>query len=241
MSSTESLIWSYGGIDVIYSEELDGCGTWIAPAFVTFIKNYFGPERRFGTVFDWCAGPGFIGFALLAEGLCESVCLADINPAAIDCAERTIETNKLRGRVRTYVSDNLTSVPQHERFDLVVGNPPCFYSLNPEHPIVASTPKWLSLIAEDAGWKIHAGFYGRIASFLTPNAYLLVQEVEPSSREVYIPPGSGVPVDTRSKEPAAVFPEMMSRGGLTHVGDFELHTSNWSNIRTGLQVSRFVT
>lgn len=48
-----------------------------------------------------CAGPGFIGFSVLAEGMCDVLWLTDVDPQAIECVTRTIETNRLQNRVRT--------------------------------------------------------------------------------------------------------------------------------------------
>ena len=214
-------IWRYGGVDVIYRPDLDGAGTVMAPTFVSFIKNHFGAEQRFGTVFEWCAGPGFIGFALLAENICGSLCLADINPAAMKCAQRTIEANQLQDRVRSYLSDNLTSIPRHERFDLVVGNPPNFFGRNPEHPAYANWAGSNALRSEDPGWRIHEGFYSDIASFLNPGAFVVVDEVALFSREVFMHGDHSTPWDIRPEEPAGVFTEMIRRGGLAHIGDYE--------------------
>ena len=74
--------------------------------------------------FEWCAGPGFIGFSLLGHGLTDTLCLADVNPAAVDACNETIRRNGLEGRVDVYVSDGLAAIPASERWNLVVGNPP---------------------------------------------------------------------------------------------------------------------
>lgn len=238
MAHTAEHIWRYGDIDVMYSPDLNGGGSEFACFLVASIKNYFGAERRFGTVFEWCAGPGFIGFALLGEDVCDSLCLADINPVAIDCVHRTIKVNKLQDRVRGYVSDNLISVPQRERFDLVVGNPPNFYAVNPVHPARAVLSGRWDLLGQDGGWRSHAGFYSQIAPFLNPGAFVLVQEVEPHSREVFCHGSGTIPWDIRPENQATLFPEMIRRGGLTHVGDFEIRHSGWPDIKSWMQVSQ---
>lgn len=236
MSHVPQYIWRYGNIDVMYHPTLDGCGSRWAPTFVEFIKNHFGVERRFGTIFEWCAGPAFIGFALLAESICDRLCLADINSSAIDHVNRTIKANSLQDRVLSYVSDNLVSVPQTARFDLVVGNPPNWYELNSAHPFFEGHAGW-ELRGCDPGWRVHGAFYSQIAPFLNPGAFVLVQEVEPYSREVFL--GSrAMPWDTRPKDQATIFPEMIRRGGLTHIGDFELRHCDWPHVKSWLQLSQ---
>jgi hypothetical protein len=207
-------IWRYRDIDVMYEFSVDGGGMRMAPPLIDFIQKRFGPDRRFRTVFEWCSGPAFIGFALLAEGMCDSLCLADVNPTAIQCANRTIKTNKLHDRVRAYVSDNMGSIPSYERFDLVVGNPPSFCTGNPKHPGYSQFHG--NIIGHDPDWRIHAGFYSEIAQFLESNALILVLEVNLYEREVFTPECS-VPIDIRPQEPQLTFDEMIRRGGLTHI------------------------
>ena len=48
-------------------------------------------------VYEWCAGPAFIGFSLLGHGLAETLCLADINPEAVEACRRTIADNRPGG------------------------------------------------------------------------------------------------------------------------------------------------
>lgn len=82
------------------------------------------PNRVFTNTFEWCSGPGFIGFALLEAGLTENLVLADISEDAMACAKQTVDHNpKIKERVHYYVSDNMKSIPKSEKFDLVVGNP----------------------------------------------------------------------------------------------------------------------
>jgi tRNA G37 N-methylase Trm5 len=49
--------------------------------------------------------------SLLGHGLCETLCLADINPQAVEACRRTIEDNRLGARVAVYHSDNLAGIP----------------------------------------------------------------------------------------------------------------------------------
>lgn len=108
---------------VHYRGDLNGGGTIEAPWFVRFLRQRF-PERRFERVLDWCGGCGFLGFSLLDAGLCEELCIVDVNPDAIACVERTLAENREAlgdHRVTARVSDNLSSLSEGEQFDLVVG------------------------------------------------------------------------------------------------------------------------
>ncbi len=83
--------------------------------YVPIVRELFG---KVGRAYEFCAGPGFIGFSLLAAGLCDSLCLSDINREAVEIAMETVRRNNLEDRVSVYVSDALDAVPPHERWDL---------------------------------------------------------------------------------------------------------------------------
>src|SRR5262245_48283312 len=122
MSSKVWLKKNIGGIDISYLPHLDGGGGGFGQKFIPFLKNRNMPTQE--SVFEWCCGPGFIGFSLLGNCLCETLCLADINGEAIEACANTLRDNDLGGRVSTYISDNLKSIPYTEKWDLVVANPP---------------------------------------------------------------------------------------------------------------------
>jgi hypothetical protein len=107
---------TYGNVRVHYKRHLNGGGTGFGQEYLPFLHDRQMPKQ--GRVFEWCAGPGFIGFSLLGHGLCDSLCLADVNPDAALASRRTILENKLEDRVVVYCSDNLSSaaanlVPRH--------------------------------------------------------------------------------------------------------------------------------
>jgi hypothetical protein len=237
MALTPLEIWRYGDIDVMYRRDLDGGGTTFATALVDFIREYFGASKRFGTAFEWCSGPGFIGFAALSERICDALCLADINQDAIQWVRATIDANRLKDRVRCYISDNLEAVDKQERFDLVLANPPFHYAPNPAHPMVqmAGANKLFNLKSVDPGWKTHAGFYSQIGSFLNPGAHILTLEAEPYACECV---SFGHPYDLRPEPPAGVFKEMMRAGGLEHVMDAPIFALPGWGFRIWVQVSR---
>jgi methylase of polypeptide subunit release factors len=97
--------------------------------------------------FEWCAGPGFIGFSLLGAGLTETLCLADINPQAVAACRRSINDNALAARANVYLSDNLANIPQSEQWDLVVGNPPWFSHDSVSNPLLARDQDWPAFTA----------------------------------------------------------------------------------------------
>ncbi len=213
-------IWNYNGLEVYYLPDLNGAGTDLALPFVSYVRENVEKNKPVSKLFEWCAGPGFIGFALLAENMTEKLCLADINPDAIECIQKTISENNLHDRVSVYLSDNFDSIPDNEQFDLVVANPPNYYNLNPEHP-------WgfiyhNDLRPNDRGWVIHKAFYNTVVQHLQPNAQLLIAEVEPFEKEVFLPASIKTPYDIRERIPIDDFKEMMQQGGLDYLDSIPL-------------------
>jgi 16S rRNA G966 N2-methylase RsmD len=155
------------GIRVHYMDHLVGDGATFGQGFFLYLLNRGMPKQT--RTFEWCAGPGFIGFSLLGAGLTETLCLADINPQAVDACRRSIKDNALAARVNVYQSDNLANIPQSEQWDLVVGNPPWF---SVEYAWGEAT----DLKSRDLDWHIHRTFFSQIGGHLKPGGIIILQE-----------------------------------------------------------------
>lgn len=180
----------------------DGGGRMLIPAFMQALGG-----RRYRKCFEWCAGPGYIGKALLGAGICSDLVLGEINPAAALEAQRNLAGMP----ARVYVSDNMKDIPEAD-FDLVVGNPPFYENIQESHPMGKLR---YDRRPSDRGWKTHREFYSQIADFLTPDAELWIAEMEPTSREVVL---FGKVYDKRDRVPLLDFAEMAGRGGLEIAG-----------------------
>jgi len=155
----------YGKISVTYEPHLDGGGMGFGQEFVQVVKEKFGKVHH---VFEFCAGPGFIGFSLLANGLCEKLTLSDINPEACRACEETVRKNNLQSKVSIYLSDCLDAIPESEKWDLVVSNPPHWPSLEDAYRE--------DIKMFDPNFIIHDKFYRDICLFLKPGGSILFQE-----------------------------------------------------------------
>lgn|SRR5262249_31257839 len=161
----------FGGINISYTHDLDGGGSRFGQEYIAAIKARY-PDRKFARCFEWCSGPGFIGYSLLGHGLCESLCLADIHRPAVEAARRTAEKNDLEGKVGIYESDGLSNLPDHENFDLVVGNPPWYH--HPVYKLKMVDPR----LYVDPGWRVHRDFFAGISKHLAPQGLILLQECQ---------------------------------------------------------------
>lgn len=153
-------------IKVVFTRDLDGGGTNFGQDYLRILKQENLKVRH---AIEWCCGPAFIGFSLLANGFCERLTLIDINPLAIDAVKNTIKKHRLENVVQIHHSDSLDSVPRGEPWDLVVGNPP--HSGTDEHF------DWgPDLIYKDLGWHIHRRFFEKVGQHLSPDGIILLQE-----------------------------------------------------------------
>jgi methylase of polypeptide subunit release factors len=165
MTNPDYLKVQYGNVSVNYVPVLDGGGMTIGQQYLDVVRQKLG---RVEHVFEFCAGPGFIGFSMLANGLCDRLTLADINPEAVEAARATIAENKLEDRVTVYESDCLDSIPATEKWDLVVSNPPHFDGDQEDYKAA------IRLI--DPGFEIHKRFYRDVKKFLKPSGHVIIQE-----------------------------------------------------------------
>ena len=157
---------------VQYDSWMDGGGTWFGQEYVDIIRDRY-PNRTFNRCYEWCSGPGYIGFSLLDHGICRSLCLSDIYPAAIDAVNMTIQENQLQSVAAGYATGTVSGLPQHERFDLVVANPP--------HFLTCPGDDNYQRIAVDQNWAAHQEFFQNIARHLVPGGVILLQENQAGS------------------------------------------------------------
>ena len=156
--------------------DLDGGGSILAPVFKELLDG-----KKFNTAFEWCAGPAWIGMWLLENGICETLVTGDINEKTVNFVKES--ANKHSYNIRAYHSDNLNQIPESEKFDLVIANPPNYCNIQETHPLGYLR---YNLRPSDVDWKIHKDFYKSIGRHLNENAVMFISEVAPYSKEVYV-------------------------------------------------------
>ena len=102
---------------------------------------------------------------MLGHGLCETLCLSDINPAAVSSCQHTVHVNKLGDRVTVYQSDNLKNIPRSEMWNLIVSNPPHFVDQYEG-----------DIRAHDPDWQIHRNFFETVSNHLSEDGVIVLQE-----------------------------------------------------------------
>jgi len=162
----------HNSYDVFYWRALSGGGTKFISEYPAIINDLY-PNRIFNTCFEWCSGPGFIGYSILDYGLCENLVLLDLDQPAIVMANKTAKHNNIKHKVKTYIGDNINVIPNSTKFDLVVSNPPHYNRKSPTQ----------NTIGDDLNWDIHKDFYKNIGKYLTDDGVILMQESKHGSTE----------------------------------------------------------
>jgi methylase of polypeptide subunit release factors len=161
------------GVQVYSDSWMDGGGTWFGQEYVDIIQQRY-PNRIFDRCYEWCSGPGYIGFNILANKLCHGLTLSDCYESAIvDAVATTVRANQLQECVSTYVGSSLSVLPAHEQFDLVVANPP--------HYLECPGDDNYQRIAVDVDWQAHQDFFAHIGQHLTDDGVILLQENQAGS------------------------------------------------------------
>lgn len=154
--------------------DLNGGGSGFGQDYIRVLTEVGLDEC--GRLFEFRAGPEYIGYSLLARGFCRHLTLADVNPVAVQAAQRNTDFNSIAHRVTVYSPDDLDQIPANEKWDLVVADSPHFLEWNGE------------LRCEDTDWQLHKMFYSQVKRFLNPGAWVILQEnAFGSSAEVFIP------------------------------------------------------
>ncbi len=167
----------YNGISVFGKPSLDGGGSEFGQDYSKCLLML--GLKRCESIYEFCAGPAYIGYSLLANGFCEKLTLADIDPKAVEIAKATASYNGIENLVNIYLSDCLDGIPRSEQWDLVVGNPP--------HCLVTEKTH-TNIKIYDQDWRVHRRFYNKIKMFMKKDGYVvLLESCGGSSADIFKP------------------------------------------------------
>ena len=158
-------------ISVLYLDETDGGGTWFGQEYIPVLQQRY-PNRKFRHAYEWCAGPGFIGFALLAHGICDQLLLSDIYDPAVELSKETARRADVSNQVDALLFRDMALLPAHYQFDLIVANPPH----EPFGTPIVHTADHGGRIEADPGWASHQNFFKHISKHLDNDGVILLQE-----------------------------------------------------------------
>lgn len=132
-------------------------------------------ERRLNQlrILDMCCGVGIIGLTMyttLRKSLAiKGAAFADINIFNLNSLQKTLTANDLAklvdDEIHVWLTNGLSNIPAGERFDIIVSNPPHFFSKAFREQGSPLSPHVLGTF--DAGWDFHKAFYANCQDYLS--------------------------------------------------------------------------
>ena len=121
-------------------------------------------------ILDICCGVGIVGLTIFSKlkekAIIKEIVFADINIFNLNSLQRTLKINNLEhflGKtIRYYLSNALINIPNNEKFDIIVSNPPHY--LGAEESKTLLSPRELGTY--DIGWSFHDSFYKHCHNYL---------------------------------------------------------------------------
>jgi methylase of polypeptide subunit release factors len=169
-------IWRINNFDVYYSNETNGGGDFLALEYIDVVREWY---TNVDHILEWCSGPGFIGYGMYASGLCNRVSFNDMYSPAVSYLEKTKANSNDASNINIYQGSSLDNVPDNVKFDLVVGNPPHWKSVDAASNSLGfdiSQYTHVSDILVDQDWNSHKNFYVSMKRLLSDNGRILLQE-----------------------------------------------------------------
>ncbi|RWZ53242.1 putative protein N(5)-glutamine methyltransferase [Labedella phragmitis] len=132
--------------------------------------------RSSSVVVDLCCGAGALAAAVCAEGASTNVAAADIDPAAVACARRNLDAD------RVFLGDLFAALPSASRgrLDVLVVNAP--YVPTAEITFMPSEARnFEATVALDGGYDgldVHRRVAAEAAEWLVPGGFLVIETSE---------------------------------------------------------------
>jgi len=170
-----------GKIKLTFPTHLDGGGREMKDDLITAICAT--GKSHYNRALEWCAGFGVLGYEILGLNLTKQLVFSDYYDVAIKNVLDTANINGLSDKVTGYVTPCIGNIPEHEKWDLVVSNPPHSEEASGFFEHMRNDPERKHEFIEngarlvvDENWGIHKEFYANIRKHLTDDADLYIIE-----------------------------------------------------------------
>lgn len=180
------------GLVRYYASHTEGGGMAMRDLLVERIKQHGKQSYKRG--YEWCSGSGPLGYELLDQKIVEHITFSDYYSKAITDCLLTAEKNNIEHSVSAFVTGVVSNIPQLDKWDLVVSNPPHVWDLpsaqrdvKKRHPKISEQDlRNICRVLVDEGMETHKEFFGSIRSRLTDDADLFIIEHDHTIKDVFI-------------------------------------------------------
>ena len=145
---------------------------WLVTECLTLAKPMSAPR-----ILDVGTGSGCLAVALASQHKTANVTAIDLSPDALAVARRNADKHKLTDRIRFLEGDLFAPLPEGERFDFIVSNPPYIPSgvIPTLAPEVRDHDPHLALDGGPDGFAVIDRLLAESPKYLEPGGYLLVE------------------------------------------------------------------
>lgn len=187
---TDQLDWSKqerayeNGFILQYPTHMDGGGYELKDELYSLIDRT--GKEHYSRALEWCSGVGPLGYDLLDKKLVDTVAFVDSHSPSIKACLANATANNVSDKVSAYVCDKIMQMPSHERFDIIVANPPhsgdrqAFIESLEHLNCVDNTCR----IIVDDGYEALQDFYANIKDYCNPDADIYI--TTGSNQEHYV-------------------------------------------------------
>jgi UDPglucose 6-dehydrogenase len=182
LSQTKATRKLSSGVNITFTILIDGGGVECSQDMIATIKH-INQGKVYKSAFEWCAGMGAIGFDILGHNLAEKMFFQDYLPVAEQNIIHNAESLGWQDKVKCHTSSVVSALPDTEKFDLVVANPPHiadFFEFLNNSRIQSSTnvDGFLSSarMCVDHKYSSHREFFTNIRKRVTDDADILLIE-----------------------------------------------------------------
>ena len=169
---------------IYYHNENNGGGTSFGQEYIRIIQDRY---KNINYCYEWCSGPGFIGYSILEHELCDNLVLTDMWAPAITDAEYTRSQLdiELQQRTTIHLLKDISLLPLNHQFDLVVANPPHYKTDPLAH--LGGDYQFDNVglhdvrVYTDLDWQTHLNFFQNIKKNLSAKGIILLQENDQGS------------------------------------------------------------
>ncbi len=155
-----------------------------------FLNDFHSKNSQSPIALDFGTGSGCLAISLAVKSPTGEIHALDISESALNLARENAGKNAVADKIKLYLGDGFSALPEDLKFDLIVSNPPYISSSEIEtlDPEVRDFDPKLALDGGEDGLNFYRMLAEKMAKFLKPNGCIMMEFGEgqaPAIREIF--------------------------------------------------------